>query len=519
MRVYIYTRVSSDDQVDGFSLEQQIDACQNFTKAREWDVVEIFVEEGESAFRDGLKRPRLREMFSRVKSDGIERVIVWKFNRFARHTPEHHALQAVLAKDGARCVSVTEYVEDNAAGHMLEGMVAVANQYASEQSGETIKANIRKRVELGGYPNLAPIGYKNVRLKPRPGQRRGEAIVVPDEVQAPLVAETFAEFATGEWTVRSLLDEMNHRGLRNKRGNHLAVDTFHHMLRNPAYIGLIPYQGAVYDGVHEPLVERKVWERVQSRLDQNRQGVDNAWKHDHYLKGSLWCSCGGRLWYQIATGRSDTYPYFYCSKKCGQPYAPAAALEEQVASLYGGLALSDDLKADIRIRLELEITEREKGRASKVQWLSKRLEKLARERDKVMTAYYADAIDTLMLKREQERIRQDTLEMEAQLEAATADLREQTLSIELAMELLDAMQETYERAGEEIRGRFNRALFEGITIEERRVVDATLNEPFNQLREPGGPGGPGSGSNFGVLVETIGLEPTTSWMQTRRSPS
>ena len=136
-----------------------------------------------------------------------------------------------------------------------------------------------------------------------------------------------------------------------------------------------------------------------------------------------------------------------------------------------------------------------------------------------MSAYYADAIDIALLKREQERIRQDTLEMEAQLEAATADLREQTLSIELAMELLDAMQETYERTGEEVRGRFNRALFEGITIEERRVVDASLNEPFNQLREPGGPGGPGSGSNFGVLVETIGLEPTTSWMQTRRSPS
>jgi DNA invertase Pin-like site-specific DNA recombinase len=67
-------------------LKQQIDACQNFAKAREWDVVEIFVEEGESAFRDGLKRPRLREMFGRVKSDGVERIIVWKFSRFARVT-------------------------------------------------------------------------------------------------------------------------------------------------------------------------------------------------------------------------------------------------------------------------------------------------------------------------------------------------------------------------------------------------------------------------------------------------
>ncbi len=124
MRVYIYTRVSSDDQVDGFSLKQQIDACQNFAKAREWDVVEIFVEEGESAFRDGLKRPRLREMFGRVKSDGVERIIVWKFSRFARYQEEHHALQAMLAKDDARCVSVSEQVEDNAAGHLLEGVMA-----------------------------------------------------------------------------------------------------------------------------------------------------------------------------------------------------------------------------------------------------------------------------------------------------------------------------------------------------------------------------------------------------------
>ena len=511
MRVYIYTRVSSDDQVDGFSLKQQIDACQNFAKAREWDVVEIFVEEGESAFRDGLKRPRLREMFSRVKSDGVERIIVWKFSRFARYQEEHHALQAMLAQDQARCVSVSEQVEDNAAGHLLEGVMAAVNQYSSEQNGETIRANIQKKVESGGYPNLAPVGYKNVRLEPKPGQRRGEAIIVPDEVQAPLVAEMFAEFATGEWTVRSLTDEMNKRGLQTKRGNPVSKSTFHDMLRNPAYVGLIPYQGVVFDGSHEPIVKKKAWERVQTRLDDNRAGVESEWKHGHYLKGSLWCGCGSRLWFQLARGRSDHYPYFYCSKKCGAPYVPAPELEQQVVSVYQGITLPDELKADIRIRLEQEILEREKGRASKVAWLSKRLDKLARDRDKLMTAYYAEAIDTAMLKREQVRIRQDTADLEARLEAATADLREQTSSIELAMELLDAMAETYERASEEVRRQFNRALFDRMVVHQEGV-HATLNEPFRQLLEP-------SGSRWMGSVETIGLEPTTSWMQTRRSPS
>jgi hypothetical protein len=122
-------------------------------------------------------------------------------------------------------------------------------------------------------------------------------------------------------------------------------------------------------------------------------------------------------------------------------------------------------------------------------------DKLARDRDKLMTAYYAEAIDTEMLKREHGRIRLDSADMEAQLEAATPDLREQTSSIELAMELLDAMAETYERASEEVRRQFNRALFDRI-VDHEEGVDATLNEPFRQLLEP-------SGSRWTGSVDTI----------------
>ena len=480
----MYVRVSSDDQVEGYSLSQQIEACQNFAKAREWEVVEVFVEEGESAFRDGLKRPKLREMFSRVEPEDVEHIIVWKFSRFARSSEEHHALQSVLAKDGARCVSVTEQVEDNAAGHMLEGIIASVNQYSSEQSGETIRANLQKKVEGGGYPNLAPIGYKNVRLEAKPGQRRGDAVIVPDEVQGPMVSEAFSLYASGEWSITTLMEEMNRRGLRNKQGRLVSRDTFHKMLRSPAYVGLIPYQGAVYDGSHDPIVERKTWEKVQAVADRNGKGFKRGWKHNHYLKGLLWCSCGGRLWFQIAKGRSDHYSYFYCSKRCGASYAPAPDLEEQVVSLYEEFRLPEDFRAHVRLRLERAITEREKGRASKIQWLSKRLEKLAREREKLMTAYYAEAIDTEMLKREQERIRRGISDMETQLEAATADLREQTKSIELAMELLGAMHDLYTKASEEIRGKFNKALFDRIVVEEKSVTGFTLNEPFRQLLEP-----------------------------------
>src|SRR5215813_10024119 len=78
------------------------------------------------------------------------------------------------------------------------------------------RQGMQQKLQNGGWPHLAPVGYLNVRVS---GDRKAESVLAVDPEQAPLVVQAFDLYATGEHTVRSLQEEMAARGLRNKRGS------------------------------------------------------------------------------------------------------------------------------------------------------------------------------------------------------------------------------------------------------------------------------------------------------------
>ncbi|MBD4541244.1 recombinase family protein, partial [Xanthomonas citri pv. citri] len=68
-----------------------------------------------------------------------------------------------------------------------------------------------------------------------------------------------------------------------------VLSTIHKMLTKPYYKGSVRFRGASYDGIHEPLVAREVWYRVQAVLNAHQTSGEKTQSHDHYLKGSLYC--------------------------------------------------------------------------------------------------------------------------------------------------------------------------------------------------------------------------------------
>ena len=81
---------------------------------------------------------------------------------------------------------------------------------------------------------------------------------------------------TGDWGLRSLLDELTNRGLTAPAGRKtpekaLELSHFHKLLRHPYYKGRVRYRGAEYDGKHEPLVSEKLWDQVQQMLVTKNQ--------------------------------------------------------------------------------------------------------------------------------------------------------------------------------------------------------------------------------------------------------
>ena len=80
---------------------------------------------------------------------------------------------------------------------------------------------------------------------------------------APLIKKTFEAYSTGNFTLRQLRDKFNELGLKRKSGKELAVSNYQKLLKNPIYTGLMRYNGEIYEGKHEPIITKKLFDSVQ----------------------------------------------------------------------------------------------------------------------------------------------------------------------------------------------------------------------------------------------------------------
>ena len=273
MRCVIYLRVSTREQAEkgegeeGFSIPAQREACTRHIRDASWDLVDEYVDRGESA--RSADRPALKVMLARIaEARDVDAVVVHKIDRLARNMEDHVAIRALLRRRGVALVSVTENVEETASGRLVEGIHALMAEFYSANLAAEIKNGLSEKAKQGGFPHGAPLGYVNLREVIAGHQ---VARIVPDAERAPLVTLAFEHYATGEWTFQRLAGELSHRGLTNRarRDRDPKAITWQGLakiLANPVYVGIVEWNGVQHPGTHEPLVDPETFRRVQELL-------------------------------------------------------------------------------------------------------------------------------------------------------------------------------------------------------------------------------------------------------------
>jgi len=511
-RCLIYLRVSSREQAEeGYSIAAQREACVRLIAERGWTFVDEFVDAGESART--ADRPAFQAMLTRLgEEQSIRGLVVHKLDRLARNLEDHVAVRARMRKLGVDLVSVTEGLEESASGKLVEGILAsIAEFYSANLSQEIRKGQLQK-VKQGGWSTRAPTGYRNVRVA-RDG-RRGEAIIVPDEEQAPLVREAFELYAAGDWPLNRLHEAMAERGLRTSRGTTLSRSKLAEMLKNTAYIGKVTWDGVEYEGIHEPLVIRELFDQVQEVFRLHDRAGERRRTHAHYLRGTLYCgTCGSRLCTTIAKGR---FPYFFClgahqrRTDCRERYVPAEIAELQVEELYEHIPPTQNQVRRLRDKLNREIEQRERRQGRSTTKWQTRLATLEVEREKLLRAYYEDAISLALLKKEQTRIDADVAEAEVHVTKSAERLEGARELVDVALELAARCDRTYGSAAPHKRRHYNQSFFEAVYVQDRKVVDVAYRAPFGALL---------AGSIKTPKVEAAGIEPASAVAPYRASTS
>jgi site-specific DNA recombinase len=490
----IYLRVSSKEQAEkggeteGYSIPAQREGCKRKAVNLSAAVIEEFVERGESA--KTADRPELQRMLTYVAEHHVKYVIVHKVDRLARNRADDVAINMAIRQAGAELVSVSENIDQTPSGLLLHGiMSSIAEFYSRNLANEVIKGTVQK-AKNGGTPGRAPVGYLNVREVVNGREARTVEI---DPERGPLMAWAFETYATGEWTIRRLLAELTARGLTTVPGARgpgkpLVVSHLHKLLRNPYYVGMVRYRGAIYPGKHEPLVSPETFRRVQELLTAKHLSGEKEREHPHYLKGSVYCGgCGSRLIVCHAKGNGGTYPYFICAGRqrdktsCQQRAIRIDQAEDAIAAHYATVQLPERELATLRAFLGEELSKLRFDADREHRTQERRLGKLKDERKTLLDAHYAGAVPLDLLKSEQDRIATAVEAIEGRLTEIAADFKTAETNLERALTRVGDCEAAYRDASGRMRRQLNLAFFKRLLISDDYTVAGELAPPFDVL--------------------------------------
>lgn len=403
MQSYIgYIRVSTTKQGEGVSLEVQKEAISRFAERNQFEVG-LWLEEMETAAKRG--RPMFTQAMKLLRQEKYKGIILHKLDRGARNLKDWAEI-GELSDRGIEVHFVNESLDLQSRGGRLSADIqaVVAADYIRNLREETRKG-FYGRLKQGLYPLGAPTGYLD--------QGGGKAKTI-DPVKGPLVRKAFELYATARYSFETLGEELHRLGLRSHSGNRVKRTGLSTILNNPFYMGLIRIRktNETFAGVHQPLVGKALFERVQQVLT----GKVNARTQRHAFMYRRILTCAA-CHYSLIGERQKGHVYYRChGKQCNSTCVREEAVESAVVQFLRLLLFSREEKEYFKTRIPILRENWTHKHVEEIKSVKLRLDQIRDRMNRLTDAYLDQALDKTMF---EERKKALLLEQKAAEETLT----------------------------------------------------------------------------------------------------
>lgn len=332
-KVYIYTRVSTTMQIDGYSLDAQKARMKAYADFNDYQIVGEYEDAGKSG-KSIEGRASFCRMMEDIKSgkDGVAYVLVFKLSRFGRNAADVLSTLQVMQDFGVNLICVEDGIDSSkdAGKLMISVLSAVAEIERENIRVQTMEGRIQKAREGRWNGGFAPYGYRLV-----------DGVLQINEDEAPAIRTIFKQYVntdTGANGLSKYLETHGFQKLARQNGTSplFSATLIRAILKNPVYCGKIAFgrrklekihgtrneyhqvsqeNYLLVDGLHEGIVSEELWNAAQVKLlaqskryePVNRSKAEQA----HLLSALVKCPiCGAGMYSNKCTKR----------KKDGTPY-------------------------------------------------------------------------------------------------------------------------------------------------------------------------------------------------------
>ena len=340
LRCYLYTRVSTEIQVDGYSLEAQKERLRKEAEHRGMKVVGEYSDEGKSG-KNIKGRPEFQKMLGDIKDgkDKVDYVLVFKLSRFGRNAADTLNSLQYMEDFGVNLLCVEDGIDSaGAAGKLMISVLAAVAEIERENIKEQTMAGRRQKARDGRWNGgFAPYGYKLVHKDGEKGK-----VLEIDEKEAELVRLIYDKFVNTNMGANGIAKWLNEHGYtktvrQNGTMPALSAHFVKLVLDNPVYMGKIAYgrrktekiEGTrnefhivkqaedayeIYDGIHEAIVSEEMWYKAYAKRKVTgiKHEKTHSMGHYHMLSGLVRCpECGAKMYGVVNRKKKKGSDEFY----------------------------------------------------------------------------------------------------------------------------------------------------------------------------------------------------------------
>ncbi|MBF7019830.1 recombinase family protein [Staphylococcus sp. 18_1_E_LY] len=363
-----YIRVSTERQVEGYSIEGQITQIEQYCQFNGYELVDIYADRGISG--KSMNRPELQRMLNDAKNGKLDCVMVYKTNRLARNTSDLLTIVEELHRQNVEFFSLSERMEvKNSTGKLMLQILASFSEFERNTILENIYTGQHQRALEGYYQGNLPLGYNNI-----PDNKK-ELII--NQHEANIVKYIFESYAKGHG-YRKIANALNHKGYVTKKGNPFSISAVTYILSNPFYIGKIQFakykdwndkrrkglndNPVIAEGKHTPIISQDLWDKVQARKKQVSKKPQVHGKGTNLLTGIIFCEkCGAAYAASNTTntlkdGTKKRIRYYSCSnfRNKGSKVCSANSVRADVIEKYVMDQILEIVKSDKVIKQVVE---------------------------------------------------------------------------------------------------------------------------------------------------------------------
>ena len=352
MKAVIYARYSSTNQREE-SIEGQLRECHDFAKKNNIAIIGEYCDRAISGKTD--KRPEFQKMIKDSEKHKFDTLLLYTIDRFARNRYDSAIYKAKLKKNGVQVIYVKQPISQEPEGIILESVLEGYAEYYSENLSRAVKRGLKENALHGIASGSVPLGYAK-------GEDKKYVI---DPVGAKVVREIYEQYAEGR-SIPEIVAYCNAHGYKTSRGKPFVKNSLRTILTSDKYIGMYRYMGVEIEGGIPAIIDKDLWNTVQSKIKHNYSArAKNKAQEDYLLTPKLFCGhCGALMTGETGTSHTGkVHRYYKCNCRkykhnCDKANEKKEPLEEFIVKHTVDTVLTDE-NIDLIATKAMELIEKD----------------------------------------------------------------------------------------------------------------------------------------------------------------